>query len=129
MSEYNTPSEVELTNEHTRFLSKAGASDLFIDLFTFPKEEARIGRHSIRQSIKSSVYHGEMKDPATFRPYGGHFFDAMWEGRLFDAWLRADPNNKALMRAVFGLEQIINHAVERGEPRDYATRMVMEPAL
>jgi hypothetical protein len=132
MSDYNTPSEVELTTEHTAFVSKAGASDVFMDLLTFPKEEGGVSRHSIRQEIKEEVYWGHISpenDPATFSPRGGHFFSAMWDGDLFWAWTRADLNNKMLLRECFGFDRIIRDGIEEGEPTEYVERMVTEPAL
>ena len=130
MNEYESVSDVVLTNEHIRFMSKAGASDLFIDLLTFPKEAAGVPRHSIREEVRKYVYWGELdSDPATFSHVGGHFFGAIWDGDLFHAWTRADLNNKALLMECFGADRIIQDAIENGKPTDYAERMVMEPAL
>lgn len=132
MSDYNTPSEVELTTEHIAFVSKAGASDVFIDLLTFPKEEAGVSRHSIRQEIREEVYWGRISpenDPAAFSPRGGHFFSAMWDGELFWAWTRADLNNKMLLQECFGFDRIVQDGVACGEPIEYVERMVTEPAL
>ena len=132
MSAYETISDVELTNEHIRFISKAGASDLLIDLLTFPKEEAGVPRHSAREEVRKYVYWGDVDtdaDPATFSHCGGHFFSALWDGDLFEAWLRADLNNKSLLLECFGVDAIIKNGVQVGQPLDYARRMVTEPAL
>lgn len=128
MTEYETVSDVELTNEHIRYMSKAGASDLFIDLLTFPKEEADVPRHSARQEVKKYVYWGLDDDPADFTHIGGHFFGAMWDGDLFHAWTRADLNNKALLLECFGQDEIIESGVRSGNPLDYSRRMVTERA-
>jgi hypothetical protein len=120
----------EITNEHIRFLSKAGASDELIDLLQFPKEAAGVKRHSAREEIKSYIRYGEFeKDPEQFGHIGGHFFSAMWDGDLFAAWLRADLNNKSLLLECFGTDELIQDGIEAGEPPEYARTMVLEPAL
>lgn len=132
MTEYDSINDVELTNEHTRFLSKAGASDSFIDLLTFPKEVTGINRHSVRDEVRKYVYWGDLdpdKDPAEIVPCGGHFFTALWNGDLFEAWGRADFNNKSLMIECFGKDVIVENAIQSGRQMEYARRMVTEPAL
>jgi hypothetical protein len=129
-TEYESYTDVELTTDHMMFLSKAGASDLLIDLLTFPKEAAGVSRHSAREEIKSYIFFGEFEShPTDFSPYGGHFFSAMWDGDLFGAWLRADFNNKSLLRKCFGESRIISAGIESNQPEGYVRRMVQEPAL
>ncbi|UBF22665.1 hypothetical protein HRTV-25_gp84 [Halorubrum tailed virus 25] len=130
MNEYESVSDVVLTNEHIRYMSKAGASDLFIDLLTFPKGAADVPRHSLEQEIKKYVFWGKLDetDPADFQHVGGHFFGAMWDGDLFHAWTRADLNNKALLLECFGQDEIIQSGVRDGKPLDYSRRMVAERA-
>mgnify|MGYP006272559475 CR=1 FL=1 len=130
MSDYDSISDVELTTEHIAFLSKAGASDAFIDLLTFPAELAGVKRHSAREEVRKYAYWGEFDgEPEAFRHVGGHFFGAMWDGDLFEAWLRADLNNKSLLLECFGMDAIIESGVNSGQPIDYARRMVTETAL
>ena len=132
MTEYDSINDVELTNEHIRFLSKAGASDDFIDLLTFLPPSTTVKRHSVREEIQKYVYWGSLnieKDPATFSHCGGHFFTALWNGDLFEAWGRADFNNKALLIKCFGKDAIVENAIQSGRQIDYARRMVTEPAL
>lgn len=122
-----TINDVELTTEHSIFLSKAGASDVFIDLLTFPPEKAGVIRHSVQEEIKKYVGWGDLQpdeDPDDFRTLGGHFFRAMWIGDLFEAWIRADLNNKRLLMECFGPDTIITNGVRNGEPEDYCRRMV-----
>ncbi|NUC72578.1 hypothetical protein HTZ84_09695 [Haloterrigena sp. SYSU A558-1] len=37
---------------------------------------------------------------------GGHFFEALWEGDLYDAFTRADLNNKKILLLTFGERRI-----------------------
>ncbi|QSG06362.1 hypothetical protein [Halapricum desulfuricans] len=130
MSSYESIEDVELTDEHVAFLEAAGASDRFLELIRFPKEAARVPRHSTQQEVKKYIFYGDLGgDPAEFRYSGGHFFDAMWRGDLFGAWLRADLNNKALLRECFGVDALIEAGVQNGEPLSYARTMVLEPVL
>lgn len=128
MREYETIGDVELTNEHIRYMSKAGASDLFIDLLTFPKGAADVPRHSIEQEVKKYVYWGLPKDPDDLVTRGGGFFQKMWDGELFEAWCHADINNKLMLLACFGEGEIIENGVRAGKPLDFSRRMVTERA-
>lgn len=137
MSKSNTtPSDstdpIELTEQHTSFLQEAGASQTFIQVLETPKEDAGVHRHSIRDEIRSYIRYGtltEDSDPAEFQATGGHFFTALWEGDLFAAWNRADPNNSALMMECLTQQDIIESGVARGEPRDWVTTMVTQKSL
>lgn len=122
-----TISDVELTAENRVFLSKAGASDVFMDLLTFSEAEVGVNRHSIKEKIQSHAFFDRLGgDPETFAHSGGGFFRKMWEGDLFMAYCHADLNNKPLMRACFGKERIIQAGIESGEPSDYVRRKVAE---
>lgn len=117
----------ELTYEHRKFLNEAGASPEFMDLLTYPAERAGVKRHSVRQEILGRIRYGEIgpdKEPSVFSVYGGHFFLAMWNGDLFDAWLRADPNNRTLMLAVFGRDAIKRHGLGQGRRQEFVDSMV-----
>lgn len=77
-------------------LEIAGASREFIQVYMTPWN----GRHSVAQELDSG-YGGSLlergEDPSAV---GGHFFDALWDGRMADACARADGSNKALLKAV-----------------------------
>lgn len=128
--EYETISDVELTIGNLRFIRDAGASEAILDLIKFPAESIGINRNSARQEVRKYVFWDDLDgNPDEFDHLGGHFFTAMWDGDLFEAWVRADLNNKVLMMEVFDEERIISAAIEQGKPEDYAERMVTEPAV
>ena len=132
MSVYKPRYDVDLTNEHHDFLKTAGASDELLKLIAFSPETAGVPRHSTREEVEKYVEWGDLdldRDPAEFRPIGGHFFEKMWNGDLFGAWLRADLNNKSLMAECFGEADIIQNGIESGQPASYVATMVEEAAL
>ena len=127
MSVYKPRYDVDLTDEHHNFLKAAGASDELLELIAFPPETAGVSRHSTREEVEKYVEWGELdldRDPAEFRPIGGHFFSKMWNGDLFGAWLRADGSNKRLMAECFGAADIIQSGINSGQPASYAATMV-----
>jgi hypothetical protein len=127
---YETISDVDLTLGHFRFLREAGASDEMLDMVKAKPGLAGISRNSCKQEVKKYVFWESLEgDPEDFTPMGGHFFSALWDGNLFDAWRRADLNNKSLMLEIYGESRIIADGITRGHPTDYAERMVTEPAL
>lgn len=129
MNDYDTVSDVELTTDHYQFLREAGASDQIIALIQFTDEQTGI-RNSAREEVRKYAYWGDLDgSPDDFNHIGGHFFSAMWDGDLFEAWLRADMNNRRLMMELFGESRIIGDGIVNGHPSDYVETMVTEPAL
>lgn len=131
MTEQNTtPSDVKITDEHKQFLKEAGASAVFLEYLNFSEESVGISRHSPKEEVRSYIFHNCFDgEPEMFDHVGGHFFSALWDGNLFRAWTRADLNNRTLMQACFGEKRIIESGIQNGQPRDYATRLVEEPAI
>jgi len=113
--------EPNLTDHERRLLRWAGADERLIEVCEFDissMEQERddgkdVYRNSVLEEVKKYV-RGTDHVPSSlteekaedFRPYGGHFFTALWEGDLYRAYARADYNNQAIMREVFGLYRI-----------------------
>jgi hypothetical protein len=122
---YETRDDVEITEDHKDFLREAGASHAFMEVLATDTDS----RHSVREKVKSHIYWGDLdaeagKSPETFKPLAGHFFNALWDGDLFHAWVRADLNNKPLMLKAIGKERIVEYGIRVGEPKDYMTELV-----
>lgn len=107
MSNYDSVSDVELTEEHYDFLCSAGAAQPLMEIVQKTASELDVERNSAREEVKSYVFYGEFKkEPSEFSPYGGHFFTALWEGDLYRAFCRADGNNTRALLALFGALRI-----------------------
>jgi len=117
--------DVELTTEHFRFLTEAGASAEMLTFLKFDEAEIGVGRSGPKRKLAGKASHGELSgSPETFSHGGSHFFTNLWNGDMWQAWIRADHKNKRLMLAVFGDEQIKMGGLHSGEPADYVERMV-----
>ena len=105
MSESNTQ-ETELTEDHLDFLFRAGASPQLIEIVqkTGDNLPQTVGRNSAREEVLKYARWGSIgpdRDPEEFRPIGGHFFTALWNGDLYDAFTRADLNNRKILLLTF----------------------------
>jgi hypothetical protein len=117
--------DVELTNEHFRFLQYAGASREMLTFLKFDEAEIGVGRSGPKRKLTGKASRGELSgSPETFSHGGSHFFTELWNGNLWQAWIRADSKNKLLMMAVFDEEQIRMGGLHSGEPIDYVNRMI-----
>lgn len=116
--------KADLTKAEKSLLKQAGASDALIRVVefdltkteitqeTYDGEEVRVERNSSLQEVKK--YLRDTHSPAMltlenvneFGHMGGHFFTALWEGDLYDAYSRADPNNKRIMEVLFTPQQV-----------------------
>ena len=132
MSDYETVSDVELTHEHFRFLKQAGSSLALREVVAVEPDDLPRGvtRNSARDEVRKRIYCGDIgpdKDPSEFTPLGGHFFNHLWEGNLYDAFVRADGNNLPLLLDVFGAATINadrregDYPVEQLRPRYFDT--------
>ncbi|UBF20300.1 hypothetical protein M1M41_gp031 [Halorubrum sodomense tailed virus 4] len=107
----------DLTDHERRLLRWAGADERLIEVCEFNIENMERGRddgkavtrNSALVEVKKYVRGTDYVDPALteenaeeFTPYGGHFFTALWDGHLYQAWSRADYNNQAVLLEVFG---------------------------
>ncbi|SEL18983.1 hypothetical protein [Haloferax larsenii] len=112
-------SEIELTADHFEYLYQAGASVALMTVVRKPLNElpSTVNRNSARDEIKKYVKWGEFKkDPSEFRPKGGHFFNALWKGDLYDAFTRADLDNRKILLSVFGEGAIDAHRPSNWSP-------------
>lgn len=104
----------DLTEDELDLLRRAGASDATIRMCKQSIEGVvrpdgkEVDRHSVLQECKKYVRGTGSMDPfiteenaEEFSEYGGSLFSHIWSGDLHDAYGRADPNNVALMEAVF----------------------------
>lgn len=127
MSEYNSVADVELTNDHYNFVRNAGASEMLIQLAQFSPQQAGVTRNSIREQIRQHVFWGDISednDPEQFSHLGGGFFTQIWEGKLYEAYCRADLNNQAILVTIYGTDRIIEAGVRNGRSLESAERMV-----
>lgn len=125
MSKGNTANDSNdpLTTETVEFLTKAGADNLLLRV----AEERVAGRNSAREEIRKYASHGMLTgESEEFHHMGGHFFGALWDGELFEAWVRADAQNKRILRQKFTEKELIQAGVEDGRPRGYCERMVRD---
>lgn len=129
--EIHERSTVELTSEEKNLLKKAGASPEFIQMVSFNittmdrkrSDGKPVYRHSTLEEAAKYVRGTNHTSPSlteenarSFDPYGGDFFQKMWDGQLFDAYRRADPNNAAIMLELFGTKRINEHKPPRFRP-------------
>ena len=108
----------ELSDEHFRFLRDAGASHAMLTVLKLS------GRSRPKEKLLGKATRGEFRDPETFSHGGSHFFTNLWNGDMWQAWIRADFGNKRLMLEAFGEDQIKMSGLHSGEPADYVNRMV-----
>jgi hypothetical protein len=106
-------SDLTLTEDEKDLLRRAGASNALLRLIDESTDGLvrydgkSIVRHSARQECKKYVRdtHSpawiDEDSPESFTHMGGGFFSAMWDGDLYGAYCRADPNNKVLLQEVF----------------------------
>jgi len=109
--------EPNLTDHERRLLRWAGADERLIEVCEFDissmerqRDDGKaVTRNSALVEVKKYLREWENlnEDNAEdFDHYGGHFFGALWDGDLYEAYSRADYNNQAIMREVFGLYRI-----------------------
>lgn len=128
LTDYDDP-KPDITKEERSLLRKAKASEELIQLCQVNIEEmqhiegAIPTRHSVLQETKkylrgTSVIGPQLteENAREFVPYGGHFYTAMWDGDLFRAYSRADPNNKAIMEEQFTVQQINREKPQNATP-------------
>ncbi|MFC7199550.1 hypothetical protein [Halospeciosus flavus] len=108
----DTPiAEIELTDDHFDFLFNAGASPKLIEVVTKTLDElpSTVNRNSARSEVQKYVKWGNLDGsvpPEEFSHIGGHFFTALWNGDLYEAFCRADLNNRKILLDVFGERRI-----------------------
>lgn len=116
----DTPiSEIELTDDHRDFLWSAGASAVFMEILQKTPDDlpTTVDRNSARSEVKKYVKWGDLDgNPEEFQHIGGHFFDALWRGDLYEAFTRADLNNRKILLTVFGERRIDSHRTHPSYP-------------
>lgn len=123
MDDPHTP---DLTDAEKRLLTKAGASSYVLkicqhnvrELDKERRDGKPVNKNSTLASMKYYLRGGPKNDPLLteenadeFEPLAEGFMEHLWRGDhgdLYMAYENADPNNKVLMKEVFGLRQINN---------------------
>lgn len=102
--QFETIQDVPVDQELIEAVEEAGAANLAVQLLKQdPEDISGVGRNSVREEIRKYCFWADeisSKEIADKHHYGGHFFQAAWDGRLADAKHRADGNNKKLLRAL-----------------------------
>ena len=129
LTKFNDPTP-DLTDQEKTILRRAGADELLIEVCEFDissMENERgdgkdVYRNSAMEEAKKYVRGTDYVDATLteenaekFTPYGGHFFTALWDGHLYEAYSRADYNNQAVLKELFGIRRI-NAARPAGYP-------------
>jgi len=105
----------DLTEQERSLLRQAGASEKLLQMCNaeingvIRDDGKAVNRHSVLQEVKKYLREWENLTEETvneFDHYGGHFFTALWNGNLYDAYRRADYNNQALLLDAFGVRRI-----------------------
>lgn len=107
----------DLTDQERTLLRWAGADERLIEVCQFDissMENERgdgkaVSRNSALTEVKKYLREWEALDEDNaedFDHYGGHFFSALWDGDLYEAYSRADYNNQAILMEVFGVRRI-----------------------
>ncbi|QIR31262.1 hypothetical protein M1M18_gp038 [Halorubrum virus Serpecor1] len=107
----------DLTDHERRLLRWVGADERLIEVCSFDvtsMERKRgdgkaVTRNSALVEVKKYTREWESlteENAEDFDHYGGHFFSALWDGDLYEAYTRADYNNKAIMLEVFDVRRI-----------------------
>ncbi|QRV15055.1 hypothetical protein JMJ58_19440 [Haloterrigena salifodinae] len=112
-------SEIELTQDHLDFLFDAGASPAFLEVVGQTGDDlpSTVERNSARDEVKKYVKWGDLDgSPDDLVPMGGHFFEALWSGDLYDAFTRADLNNRKILLLTFGERRINAYRPNRSYP-------------
>ncbi|AAL54942.1 hypothetical protein HfxHF1_145 [Halophage HF1] len=116
LTDFNDPTP-DLTDQERTLLRWAGADERLIEVcqldITSMENKRGDGKDVTRNSALVEVkkylreWESLTEDNAKdFDHYGGHFFSALWDGDLYEAYSRADYNNKAIMLEVFGVRRI-----------------------
>ena len=119
-NQYSSLGDVQITEEHINFLRNAGASEELIEVINYspePNPKNGLVRNSAREEIKKYIMWGDIdseKDPQEFSQIGGGCFTQLWNGNLYDAYGRADLNNKDILTTVFGTDKIVEAGVLKG---------------
>lgn len=100
--EFETIKDVPVNSELINALEEAGASSLLIELVELNPDNLPEGieRNSCRQEVQKYCYWGNEVSAEVIKDkqnYGGHFFQACWDGDVSGALGRADLNNQRIM--------------------------------
>ena len=103
--------QVELTEDHLDFLFRAGASPQLMIVIQMDDDELpqTVDRNSAHEEVLKYARWGDLdpdRSPSEFHHIGGHFFTALWNGDLYDAFTRADLNNRKILLLTFGERRI-----------------------
>lgn len=130
LTDYDDPTP-DLTRTERDLLRLAGASEELILMCTvfLPDVPPRRGqgrkpaRNSVMEETKkylrgTDFVSAPLTEDSTdeFEPYGGHFYQAMWDGDLYRAFSRADRNNSAIMLHVFSVYEINQDKPQNASP-------------
>jgi hypothetical protein len=125
---YDSISDVEITDNHVQWLREAGASPEFLSVLRFPLDQVdNVDRHSVQELIREHIYYGKInldKNPEDYSHDGGGFFTQLWDGDLYHAFRRGDPNNQEILRERFGEDPIIESAIRDGWGIEHARKTV-----
>lgn len=99
---YNSIQEVEVNETFMNALEDAGASKMFRRIVALDEDSlpAGVERNSVRQEARKHCYWADHVSAQVFKEkkhYGGHFYEAAWDGNVERAFGRADGNNQAIL--------------------------------
>lgn len=104
-SEFEAISDVQINDEFLAALRKAGASRLCRQIVQVDPEDVGVDRNSVRTELQKYCYWADEVSADAIedkQSYGGHFFNAVWDGDFEGAMNRADGNNKKILEQVRG---------------------------